>query len=122
MLSRWLLRLDKSLTKQWRLESLRVLAQSVFAKLAIRLCLLRKRRRRRRGGFGDCHAWTRMQVLLLRLVMKCQQRPFPEVDPIVVSMLKLIPMGVTVLKLIPMGVTVHRLLSVYLMKMKKKSR
>jgi hypothetical protein len=71
MLSRWLLRLDKSLIKQWRLESLRVFAQSVLAKLAARPRLLRKRRIRR-GGFDDCHAWTRMQVLLLRLVMKCK--------------------------------------------------
>jgi hypothetical protein len=40
--------------------------------------------------------------------------------PMGVTVLELIPMGVTVLKLIPMGVTVHQLLSVYLMKMKKK--
>jgi hypothetical protein len=58
------------LTKHWRPENLRVLAQNVLAKLATRLRLLRKRRRRR-GGFGDCLAWTRMPVLLLRFVMKC---------------------------------------------------
>ena len=71
-----------------------------------------------------------MQVLLLRLVMKCQQRSFLRLIPMGVSylrlipmdvsFLKLIPMGVSFLKLIPMGVTVHRLLSVYLMKIKKK--
>jgi hypothetical protein len=99
------------LAKQWRLGSLRVLAQSVPAELAARLHLLRKRRRRR-GGFGDCHAWTRMQVLLLRLVMKCQQRSF----------LRLIPMGVSFLRLIQMDVTMHRLLSIYLMKMTKKKK
>jgi hypothetical protein len=103
MLRRWLSQLDKGLTKQWRLESLRVLAQSVLAKLAARLRLLKKRRRRRRGSFGDCHAWTRMQVLLLRLVMKCQQRSFLRLIPMVASMPKLNPMGVIVLKLIPMG-------------------
>jgi hypothetical protein len=162
--------LDKSLTKQWTLESLRVLAQSVLAKLVVRLRLLRKRRRR--GGFGDCHAWTRMLALLLLFVMKYQQRSFlrlipmlvymlklipmgvtaPKLNPMGVSVLKLIPMGVTVLKLIPMGVTmlklipmgvtvlklipmgatvlklipmgvtVHQLLSIFLMRMKKRKK
>jgi hypothetical protein len=110
MLSRWLSQLDKSLTKHWRLGSLRVLAQSVLAKLAVGLRLMRKRRRKR-GGFGDCHAWTRMQVLLLRLMMmKCQQRSFLRLTPMGVSILKLIPMGVTVLKLNPMSVTVLKLI------------
>jgi hypothetical protein len=57
----------------------------------------KKKRRLRR-----CHAWTRMQVLLPWLVMKCQQRSF--------------------LRLIPMGVIVHQRLSVYLMKIKKKKK
>jgi hypothetical protein len=132
MLSQWLSKLDESLTKQWRLGNLRVLAQNVPAKLAARLHLLRKRRRRRKGGFGGCHAWTRMQVLLPRLVMKCQQRSFlrlipmgvsfMRLIPMCVSCLRLIPMGVYVLKLIPMGVTVRRLLFVYLMKIKKKKK
>jgi hypothetical protein len=51
------------LAKRWRFGSLKVLAQSVHAELAARLPLLRKRRKR--GGFGDCHAWTRVPVLLL---------------------------------------------------------
>jgi hypothetical protein len=124
MLSQWLSRLDKNLAKKCRLGSLKVLAQSVPAELVTRLHLLRKRRRRRRrrGGFGDCHAWTRMQVLLLWLVMKCQQRSFVRLIPMGVSFLRLIPMGVSFLRLNPMGVTVHRLLSVYLMKMKKKKK
>jgi hypothetical protein len=56
-----------------------------------------RRRRRKRGGFGDCHAWTRMLVLLLLFVKKYQRR----------FLLRLIPMGVYLLKLTPMGVTVH---------------
>jgi hypothetical protein len=70
-----------------------------------------------------------MSVLLLRFVMKYQQRSFLRLIPMVASMLKLIPMGVTasklipigvtVLKLIPMSVTVHRLLFVFLMRTKK---
>jgi hypothetical protein len=44
------------------------------------------------------------------------------VNPMGVTVLKLIPMGVTVLKLIPMGVTVHRLLFVFLMRMKKRKK
>jgi hypothetical protein len=100
MPSQWLSRLDKNLAKRWRLRSLKVLAQSVHAELAARQHLLRKRRRR--GGFGDCHAWTRVQVLLLRFVMKCQQRSF--------------------LRCMPRVVIVHKLMSVYLMKMKKKKK
>jgi hypothetical protein len=89
------------------------------------------KRKGRRGGFGDYLAWIMAQALRRRFVMKCQQRFFLRLIPMVVPMLKLIPMGVTVLQLIPMGVTVlplipmgvtaHRLLSVYLLKMKKKN-
>jgi hypothetical protein len=68
-----------------------------------------RKRRKRRGDFGDCHVWTRMQVLLLQLVVKCQQRSFLRLILMVASMLKLNPMGVTVLKLIPMGVTILKL-------------
>jgi hypothetical protein len=100
MLSRWLSRLDKSLAKRRRFGNLKVFAQSVHAKLAARLHLLRKTRKR--DDFGDCHAWTRVSVLLLRFVMKCQRRSF--------------------LRLMPKVVIVHKLLSVYLMKMKKKRR
>jgi hypothetical protein len=49
----------QELNKKWTPESLRVFAQSVLAKLAAQMRLLR-RRRRKRGGFDDCHAWTRM--------------------------------------------------------------
>jgi hypothetical protein len=108
MLNQWLLRLYKSLTKQWTPESLRVLAQSVLAKLVTQLRLLR-RRRRKRGGFGDCHAWIRMLALLLLFVKKYRQKSFLRLIPMVAYMLKLTPMGVTLLKLIPMGVTVQKL-------------
>jgi hypothetical protein len=119
MLNQWLLPLYKSLTKQWTPESLRVFAQSVLAKLAAQLRLLR-RRRRKKGGFGDCHAWTRMLALLLLFVKKYQRRSLLRLIPMVVYLLKLTPMGVTVhqltpmgvtlLKLIPMGVTVQKLI------------
>jgi hypothetical protein len=88
------------LAKRWRLRSLKVLAQSVLAELAARLHLLRKKRKR--NDFGDCQGWTTVQVLLLRFVMKCQQRSF--------------------LRLMPRVVIVHRLLSVYLMRTKKKKK
>jgi hypothetical protein len=129
----------QELNKKWTPESLRVLAQSVLAKLAIQLRLLRTRRT---GGFGDCHAWTRMLALLLLFVKKYQQRSFVRLIPMVVYMLKLTPMdvtmhhltpmGLTLLKLIPMvvtvqklnpmGVSVHRLLSVFLMRTKKRKK
>jgi hypothetical protein len=112
-------------------KSLRVLAQSVLAKLAVQLCLLR-RRRKRRGGFDDCHAWTKMLALLLLFVKKYQQRSFLRLIPMVVYMLKLTPMGVTMQKLIlmgvamqkltPMGVTVLRLLPVFFMRTKKRKK
>jgi hypothetical protein len=47
--------------------------------------------------------------------------PMLKLIPMGVIVLQLIPMGVTVLPLIPMGVTAHWLLSVYLLKMKKKN-
>jgi hypothetical protein len=102
MPSQWLSQLGKNLAKRWRLGSLKVLAQSVHTELATRLHQLRKRRR---GGFSDCHVWTRVQVLLLRFVIKCQQMSF--------------------LRLMPRVVIVHKLLYEYSMKMmmkKKKSR
>jgi hypothetical protein len=89
-------------------ESLMVLAQSVFAKSAAQLHLL-KRRRRKRDGFGSCHAWTRMLDLLLLLVKKYLQRSLLELIPLVVFLLKLTPMGVTVHQLIPMGVILLKL-------------
>jgi hypothetical protein len=96
--------LYKSLTKQWTPESLRVFTQSVLAKLAAQLRLLR-RRRRKRGGFGDCYAWTRMLALLFLFVKKYQRRSLLRLIPMVVYLLKLTPKGVTVHQLTPMGVT-----------------
>jgi hypothetical protein len=56
----------------------------------------------RRGGFGDCHAWTRVRVLLLRFMMMYRQKPF--------------------LRLMPRVVIVHRLLFAYLMRTKRKKK
>jgi hypothetical protein len=96
------------LSKQWTPESLRVLAQSVFARSAAQLRLLR-RRGRKRDSFGDCHAWTGMLDLLLLFVKKYQQRSLLKLTPLVVYLLKLTPMGVTMCQLIPMGVIILKL-------------
>jgi hypothetical protein len=139
LLKQWLLQLYQSLTKQRTPESLRVLAQSVFARSVVRLRLLKKRRRKR-DSFSDCHAWTRMLALLLLLLKKYLQRSLLELISLVVYLLKLTPMGVTVhqltptnvsvhqltpmgvilLKLTPMGVILHHLLSTFLIRTKKK--
>jgi hypothetical protein len=60
------------------------------------------RKKGRKGDFGDCHAWTRVQALLLQFMMMYQQRPF--------------------LRLMPRVVIVHRLLFVYLTRMKRKRK
>jgi hypothetical protein len=86
------------LVKRWRLGNPKVPAQSVHAEWAARLHLLRKKGRK--GDFGDCHAWTRVQALLLRFLMMYRQRPFP--------------------RLMPRVVIVHRLLFAYLTRMKRK--
>jgi hypothetical protein len=44
----------------------------------------------RRGDFGDCHAWTRGQVLLLRYMMRYRQRPFLRLMSRVVTMHKML--------------------------------
>jgi hypothetical protein len=86
--------------KRWRLENPKVPAQSIHAEWVARLHLLRKKGRR--GDFGDCHAWARVQALLLRFMMMYRQRPF--------------------LRLMPMVVVVHRLLFVYLTRTKRKNK
>jgi hypothetical protein len=100
MLSQWLSQLDKNLVKRWRLGSLKVLARSVHDEWAVRLHRLRKRGRR--GGFGDCHAWTRVQVLLLRFMTRYRQRPL--------------------LRLMPTVVIRHRLLFSYLIKTRRRKK
>jgi hypothetical protein len=108
LLNQWLLWSYKSLTKQQTPDSLRVFAQSVLAKLAAQLRLLR-RRRRKRDSFDDCQAWTRMLALLLLFVKKYQQRSLLRLIPLVVYLLKLTRMGVTVYQLIPMRMTLQKL-------------
>jgi hypothetical protein len=56
----------------------------------------------RKGSFGDCQAWTRAWVLLLRFQMRHRRRLF--------------------LKLTPRVVIVHQPLLSYLMKMRRKKR
>jgi hypothetical protein len=82
--------------------------QSILARSAAQLRLLR-RRRRKRDGFGDCHAWTRMLDLLLLFVKKYQQRSLLKLIPMMVYLLNLTPMGVTVHQLTPTSVSVHQL-------------
>jgi hypothetical protein len=75
-------------------------AQSVHVEWAARLHLLRKKGRR--SNFGNCHAWIRVQALLLRFLMMYQQRPF--------------------LRSMPRVVIMHRLLSACLTKRKRKKK
>jgi hypothetical protein len=73
-----------------------------------------------------------MLALLLLLLKKYQWKSLLELNPMGVTLLmliqmgvtlpELIPMGVTLPELNPMGVTLRRLLSVLLMRTKKKKR